>query len=66
MEVIRQAPADARDEVFIEASEASSGMVWALQTDVNLWPQWRSDVSRAELKSGFNVVSTVREIERGA
>ena len=73
MEVNRQAPAVARDEVFVEASPQR---VWALQTDVDSWPAWRSDVSRAELEGdlavgsvfrwrsgGFSVVSTVREVE---
>jgi uncharacterized protein YndB with AHSA1/START domain len=73
--VNRRAPVVARDEVFIEAP---SGTVWALQTDISSWPRWRSDVSRAELEGelevgsvfrwrsgGFNVISTVREIEPG-
>jgi uncharacterized protein YndB with AHSA1/START domain len=73
MEVNRQAPAVASDEVFVEASPQR---VWALQTDVDSWPAWRSDVSRAELEGdlavgsvfrwrsgGFSVVSTVREVE---
>ena len=75
MDVNRQAPAVASDEIFIEAS---SETVWALQTDVNSWPRWRSDVSRAELEGGFEVgsvfrwrsgglgvVSTVGEVEPG-
>ena len=54
MEVNRQAPAVASDEIFIEAS---SETVWALQTDVNSWPGWRS--------GGLDVVSTVGEVEPG-
>jgi uncharacterized protein YndB with AHSA1/START domain len=73
MEVNRQAPGVARDEVFVEASPQR---VWALQTDMNSWPSWRSDVSRAELdgdlevgsvfrwrSGGFGVASTIREVE---
>lgn len=75
MEVNWQAPVVARDEIFVEAS---SGTVWVLQTNVTSWPLWRSDVSRAELEGeievgsifrwrsvGFDVVSTVREVEHG-
>ncbi len=73
MEVNRQAPAVARDKVFVEASPQR---VWVLQTAVDSWPTWRSDVSRAALEGdlkvgsvfrwrsgGVSVVSTVREIE---
>lgn len=35
MEVNRQAPAVASDEVFVEASPRR---VWALQADVDSWP----------------------------
>lgn len=75
MERNRRCPPVARDEVFVGAS---SGTVWVLQTNMNSWPRWRSDVSRADLggglevgsvfrwrSGGFKVVSTVREVEPG-
>ena len=75
MEINWRAPAVARDEVIVEAP---IDRVWALRTDVNSWPGWRSDVSQAGLEGplgvgsvfrwrsgGFGVVSTVREVQPG-
>ncbi len=66
MDVNRQAPAVASDEIFVEAA---SETVWALQTDVNSWPGWRSDVSRAvhtwtfEAREGGVLVRTEESFE---
>jgi uncharacterized protein YndB with AHSA1/START domain len=73
MEVNRKAPAFFHGEVFVEAPIER---VWAVHTDVDSWPEWRPDVSRAELEGplaegsvfrwrsrGVNLTSTIREVE---
>ncbi len=73
MKVNREAPAFVQDEVFIEASLER---VWAVHTDVDSWPEWQPDVSRAKLEGpltvgsvfrwrsrGANVVATIQEVE---
>ena len=42
----RNAPAITRDEILIAAPLS---MVWKVQTDIPVWPQWNPDISSAEL-----------------
>ena len=75
MEIDGGALAVTRDEIFIDAPIER---VWAVHTDVDSWPEWRSDVSRAGLEGplavgsvfrwrsgGLDVVSRLREVEPG-
>lgn len=73
MEINAQAPLVARKEIFIQASPDK---VWEIQTDINSWKGWQSDISRAQLNGaltvgsvfqwksgGFAVTSTLQEVE---
>ncbi len=67
------APLIAREEVLINAP---LDKVWALETDIDRWPDWQPEVSVARLEGplavgtvfawkakGLRIVSTIREYE---
>lgn len=47
MEINRAAPAVALKEIVIAAAPEA---VWAVHTDIDLWPSWHPDITAAELK----------------
>lgn len=47
MDIDRNAPAITRDDILIEAP---LGTVWELFTDIDRWPEWHGDISRASLE----------------
>ncbi len=75
VQINREAPVKARQEIFVAAAPER---VWAVQADVDSWPEWSSVVSRAKIEGplsvgsvfrwrsgGVNLVSTVGEVEPG-
>jgi hypothetical protein len=44
------APVKASSEITINAKH---DLVWALLTDVNSWPKWQKDISKAEMRGPF-------------
>ncbi len=65
----------ARQETFIAAPLEK---VWAVQTDIDRWPEWQSDISSAKLEGnlavgaifrwkakGLSITSTIQELEPG-
>ncbi len=73
MDIDRNAPAVTRDDILIEAP---LGTVWELFTDINSWPEWHGDISRARLEGPLaagtvfrwstagldNIASTIGEV----
>ncbi|MCZ7667454.1 MAG: hypothetical protein M5U34_09695 [Chloroflexi bacterium] len=47
-----KAPLWARKEIIIEAPLEN---VWNLQTNIEGWPQWQSDITAAQLEGGLTV-----------
>jgi uncharacterized membrane protein len=75
MNIDPNAPLTARKEIFITAPLET---VWSLQSDIERWPTWQSDVSSAKLDGslavgtifrwkakGLNITSTIQELELG-
>lgn len=73
MKIERDAPLTGRKETVINAPVET---VWAVQTDIERWPEWNPDVSTVVLEgrlaagstfrwkaSGLNIVSTIQELE---
>jgi uncharacterized protein YndB with AHSA1/START domain len=56
-DIDRDAPAVVRHE---RTFDAPLERVWAVQTDIDRWPSWRSDVDGAELLGTFAVGSSFR------
>ena len=65
----------ARREILIAAPLEK---VWAVQTDIDRWPEWQADVSSAKLEGnlevgtifrwkakGLSITSTIQELEPG-
>lgn len=51
------APVISRHSITIDAPVE---VIWALQTDVDAWPQWRGDVDSAHLDGPFTAGATFR------
>jgi hypothetical protein len=75
-DIDRSAPVIARHEIDIDAPLDT---VWRLQTDVNRWPAWQSDITAAHLDGpfeagnsftwtsyGFTVTSTIYAVAERA
>jgi uncharacterized protein YndB with AHSA1/START domain len=75
MNIDQNAPMTACKEIFIAAPLEK---VWALQTDIERWPEWQPDVASAKLEGdlavgtifrwkaqGINITSTLQEVEPG-
>jgi len=75
-DIDRSAPVIARHEIDINAPLDT---VWRLQTDVNNWPAWQTDITAAHIDRafqpgasfewtsyGFTVVSTIYAVAEGA
>lgn len=73
MKIERDAPLTGHKETVINAPVET---VWAVQTDIERWPEWNPDVSIVALEgglaagstfrwkaSGLNIVSTIQELE---
>jgi hypothetical protein len=73
MDIDGDAPVITRDEIMISAPIQT---VWNIQTDVEAWPSWQSDVDSAEADgplragsvfrwqtAGLDITSTVEEID---
>ena len=56
-DIDRSAPAVVRHETMIDAPLER---VWSLQTDIDRWPTWRSDVDNAELAGALVPGSSFR------
>jgi uncharacterized protein YndB with AHSA1/START domain len=72
MEVNPKAPLVSRKEIFIQASVED---VWKIQTNINGWKEWQTDISKSQLNGalmagsvfkwtsgGFAVTSTLQEV----
>lgn len=72
MEINVHAPLVARKQVFIQASPEA---VWKIQSDINGWKDWQTDISKSQLdgalqpnaifkwtSGGFVVTSTLQEV----
>ncbi len=71
MQIDQNAPLVARSEIVIAAPVEK---VWALESDINRWPEWQPGVSAARLegdlaagsvfrwKAGVGIVSTLQEV----
>ncbi len=57
-----KAPLWARKEIIIEAPLEN---VWNLQTTIENWPQWQSDITAAQLEGGLAVGSIFRWKAKG-
>jgi hypothetical protein len=55
VDIDRNAPVISREEMIIEAP---LDVLWNLHTDVNSWPNWRPDVTGAQLTAPFVVGSS--------
>lgn len=73
MNIDQKAPLAARSEIVIAAPLEK---VWALQTDINRWPEWQPEISSAHLEGdlaagtvfrwkamGMGIVSTLQEVQ---
>lgn len=72
MEINRRAPLVARKEVLINASPEA---VWRIQSDIDCWKSWETDISKSQLEGelkrdavfkwtsgGFTVKSKIQEV----
>jgi hypothetical protein len=72
MEVNLKAPLVSHKEIFIQASLEA---VWQIQTNINGWKEWQTDISKSQLNGalmagsvfkwtsgGFAVTSTLQEV----
>ncbi len=73
MKIDENAPMTARKEILISAPVEK---IWALETDINRWPEWQPGVSSAKLEGGvavgsifrwkgqgMNITSTLQEVD---
>lgn len=73
MQIDSQAPVRAQDTIFIHAPIEK---VWAIQTDLENWPSWQSDIQNVQLDGrleegsifrwkaqGLNITSTLEAVE---
>jgi len=54
MEINAKAPLVVRKEILIQASPAD---VWKIQTDINAWKDWQTDISKSQLNGAPNTGS---------
>ncbi len=57
MQINREAPATARKEIVIAAAPET---VWAVHTDIDSWPSWHPDITRADLDGSLKPGSAFR------
>ncbi len=62
MNIDQNAPMAARQEIFIAAPLEK---VWAVQTDIDRWPEWQSDISSAKLEGNLTVGTIFRWKAKG-